>query len=68
MTNASNPANNNPTISKQQVMARALFNPWFSSHLHTGCMTMATSNPKNKGIKSVLPKYRITAVNKITCR
>ena len=32
--------------------------PYFSSCLKTGNSTMAISKPKNKGMKSVFPKYK----------
>jgi len=49
-------------------MAMVLLKPCLSNHLQTGYMTIAISNPKNNGINSIFPKYRMTAVKKITCK
>jgi len=36
--------------------------------LQMGYMMMAINNPKNKGMKRLLPKYKSTEEKTITCR
>lgn len=56
------------TIKRQATIASVLLHPWFSSHLHIGCIIIAINSPKNNGMKSVFPKYKIAELRIISSR
>jgi hypothetical protein len=49
------------------VVASTFGQPFCSSHLDTGYITIAISNPKESGMNNVFPTYRIIPAKKTVC-
>src|SRR5665213_199748 len=66
ISRANNRKMNTVTINIQAAIASDLLHPRCSSHLLIGCIIIAINKPKKSGIKSVLPKYIMTAVMSVS--